>query len=109
MAEKEEEKDMEEERVEKGGKGKGGKSVRQVEGKGHGDGTGKGGQGVVCYNCGKTGHIASECWLETERSGMFKKLVKKNGTMKDSKAHHRKREQVLAHLCLSLKRLMKIW
>ena len=50
----------------RGGKGKKGygKSARQVVNKGYG-GKCKGdvkGKGVVCYNCGKTGHIASEYW-----------------------------------------------
>ena len=56
----------------KGGKiakGRGGKSVRQVEGQGYGDGSGKGGQGVVC---GKTGHIASECWSAPSNKGKGK-------------------------------------
>ena len=62
------------------GKGKGGrgpkrsgrgKGVRQVGGKGYGNGisSGTSGQGVVCYNCGKTGHIASECWSKPSGSG----------------------------------------
>ena len=55
------------------GKGKkGGKNVRQVEGKGYESGKGKGGQGVVCYNCGKTGHIASECWSAPSGKGKGK-------------------------------------
>eukprot|EP00439_Symbiodinium_sp_Y106_P064923 s4869_g10.t1 len=55
----------------KGGK-KGGKNIRQVEGKGYESGKGKGGQGVVCYNCGKTGHIASECWSAPSGKGKAK-------------------------------------
>ena len=55
------------------GKGKkGGKNVRQVEGKGYESGKGKSGQGVVCYNCGKTGHIASECWSAPSGKGKAK-------------------------------------
>ena len=55
------------------GKGKkGGKNVRQVEGKGYESGKGKSGQGVVCYNCGKTGHIASECWSAPSGKGKGK-------------------------------------
>ena len=51
---------------------KGGRSIRQVEGKGYGDGSGKGGQGVVCYSCGKTGHIASEYWSAPNNKGKEK-------------------------------------
>ena len=55
------------------GKGKkGGKNVRQVEGKGYESGKGKSGQGVVCHNCGKTGHIASECWSAPSGKGKGK-------------------------------------
>ena len=32
----------------------------------------KGGQGVVCYNCGKTGHVASECWSAPSGKGKGK-------------------------------------
>ena len=55
----------------KGGKN-GGKTVRQVEGKGYESGKGKGGQGIVCYNCGKTGHISSECWSAPSGKGKAK-------------------------------------
>ena len=46
----------------KKGKGRGGKGKKGYGGyggKGKGDGKDK---GVTCYNCGKTGHISSECW-----------------------------------------------
>ena len=142
---KEKEKDMEEEKGGRGSKGKGrgfgrgfgkgkgkkgGKNVRQVEGKGYESGKGKGGQGVVCYNCGKTGHVASECWsapsgkgkgkVEKEKCGMFRKLEKKIGALIHKQAHQRSRKQEqrqqqkemnkfddwLPRLCLSLKKLM---
>ena len=88
------------------GKGKkGGKNVRQVEGKGYESGKGKGGQGVVCYNCGKTGHVASECWSAPSgkgkgkgkggkgKCGMFRKLEKKIGALIHKQAHQRSRKQ----------------
>ena len=32
----------------------------------------KNGQGVVCYNCGKTGHVAFECWSAPSGKGKGK-------------------------------------
>ena len=50
--------------------------MRQVDSKGYGEkgkGFGKTGKGVVCYKCGKTGHIASECWSRPNDKGKERK------------------------------------
>ena len=100
--------------------------MRQVEGKGYESGKGKGGQGVVCYNCGtllSAGRHQVEKEkekVEKEKCGMFRKLEKKTGALIHKQAHQRSRKQEqhqqqkemskfddwLPRLCLSLKKLM---
>ena len=61
----------------KGGKGKGkdkggnkGKGKgKDSKGKGKGSGSGKSGITGACFNCGKTGHKAAECWSKKKDGG----------------------------------------
>jgi len=50
-----------------GAKGKGGKGKGQ--GKGQGKAKGKGAKKIVCWTCGKDGHVSSDCWSKEKDDG----------------------------------------
>ena len=72
----------------KGGKGKGkdkggnkGKGKgKDSKGKGKGSGSGKSGIAGACFNCGKTGHKAAECWSKKKDGGKGSKGGGKSGS-----------------------------
>jgi len=61
------------------GKGKGGKGKK---GGGKGQGRDKQHQGVICYNCGKEGHMAKDCWAKQAQQPQGKGGYGKKGKPK---------------------------
>ena len=62
-----------------GGKGKGKGNGKDSKGKGKGSGSGSSGPAGACFNCGKTGHRAAECWSK-KKDGKGSKGSGKSGS-----------------------------
>jgi hypothetical protein len=75
----------------KGSASKGGKGGKSGKGKGKGKGSigkGKTGTDVVCYCCGKTGHVRAECLHKDKQCNTCGKYGHLGAVCKEPKAHH---------------------